>query len=171
MKIKTVKIQGAGYLVNGVIFVPNDTGNRDFRAIEVWKKSGGVIEAELSLQELVTKAVLVKKNEIDTAYRDGLNAGVTYNAAVFQSDEKSVQSLVKVLTALANSWLLPAGYVWVDATNVDHVATKTWLQGLNKTFVDNEAALFTRKFQAKKALAAIDLTLPTAIAAIQAIKW
>jgi len=113
----------------------------------------------------------VKKAEIETSYSDALNAGVTYKTALFQSDEKSVQSLVKVLTALANSWVLPAGFVWVDSANVAHPATKTWLRGLNKAFGDHEASLFSRKLQAKSAMAAIDLTSPTAVADIQAITW
>jgi len=113
----------------------------------------------------------IKKQEIETAYQTALNAGVTYKNALFQSDEKSVQSLVKVLTALANSWVLPAGFVWVDAANVAHPATKTWLIGLNKAFSDHESSLFTRKIQAKAALAAIDLTSATATADIQAIKF
>jgi len=112
----------------------------------------------------------VKKAEIETAYQTAMNAGVTYKNALFQSDEKSVQALVKVLTALANSWVLPAGFVWIDAANVAHPATKTWLNGLNKAFSDHESSLFTRKIQAKAALAAIDLTSATAIADIQAIK-
>jgi len=112
-----------------------------------------------------------KKAEIETSYRDALLAGVTYKTALFQSDEKSVQSLIKVLTALANSWVLPAGFMWVDSANVAHPATKTWLRGLNKAFGDHEASLFSRKLQAKAALSAIDLTSPTAIADIQAITW
>jgi len=171
MSIKTVKKQGDGYLVNGDIFVPNDGANRQYQEVQSFIKNGGIVEDEFSPQEIVAKIVSDKKVEIDTAYRDALNAGVTYKAAVFQSDEKSVQSLVKVLTALANSWVLPAGFVWIDAANVAHSATKAWLQGLNKAFGDHEAALFTRKLQAKGALAAIDLTSPTAIADIQAIAW
>jgi len=171
MSIKTVKKQGDGYLVDGVIFVPNDGANRQYQEVQSFIKNGGIVEDEFSPHELVAKAVSDKKGEIDTAYRDALNAGVTYKSVVFQSDEKSVQSLVKVLTALANSWVLPAGFVWVDAANVAHPATKTWLNGLNKAFSDHESSLFTRKIQAKAALASIDLTSATAIADIQAIKF
>ena len=117
----------------------------------------------------VNAMVEKKKIEIDLSYKAALSEGVTYAGALFQSDEKSVQSLVKVLTALANSWVLPAGFVWVDDANVAHPATKIWLQGLSKAFGDHEATLFARKLQAKGALAAIDLTSPTAIADIQAV--
>ena len=41
MEIETVtKRTDGGFVVNGILFVPPDPGNRHFRAIEIWIDAG-----------------------------------------------------------------------------------------------------------------------------------
>ena len=40
--IKTVKMQGSGYLLNGTLSVPNAPGNRHYDAIQLWIAEGNI---------------------------------------------------------------------------------------------------------------------------------
>lgn len=42
--ITSVKQKENGFLVNDTLFVPNDTDNRDFQALQKWIEEGGVVE-------------------------------------------------------------------------------------------------------------------------------
>ena len=49
MKIKTVKIQGLGYLLNGIMSVPgNADGNREYELIKQWLSEGNTPEPEFT---------------------------------------------------------------------------------------------------------------------------
>ncbi|RME58182.1 DUF4376 domain-containing protein [Candidatus Parcubacteria bacterium] len=96
-----------------------------------------------------------KLSQLRIDYETALNAGVTYQGATFQSDPSSIQSLNEVLTALANGWVLPANFEWIDANNTPHpVPDVTWLQGLATVLADHKSALFARLQKAKAAVRA-----------------
>lgn len=52
MEIKSVKIQGNGYLLNGEMSVPKADGNREYEAIKEWLKDN-TPEPEFTDDELV----------------------------------------------------------------------------------------------------------------------
>ena len=53
MKIKTVKIQGLGYLLNGIMSVPgNADGNREYELIKQWLSEGNTPEPLFTEEEL-----------------------------------------------------------------------------------------------------------------------
>lgn len=58
MEIKSVKIQGNGYLLNNEMFVPKANGNREYEAIKQWLKDN-TPEPEFTAEELLTQ----KQNE------------------------------------------------------------------------------------------------------------
>ena len=51
MEIKTVKIQGQGYLLNGVINVPKADGNREYEILKVWLETN-IPEPEFTIEQL-----------------------------------------------------------------------------------------------------------------------
>ena len=55
MEIKTVKIQGQGYLLNGTMSVPKADGNIEYELIKQWLSEGNVPEPEFTDEELRTK--------------------------------------------------------------------------------------------------------------------
>ena len=61
--INTVKAQGNGYLVDGVMSVPKDTGNRDYQEVLEWIASGNVVLPEYTDEELEAKAIQTKLAE------------------------------------------------------------------------------------------------------------
>ncbi len=96
-----------------------------------------------------------KLAQLAADYQAALEAGVSYQGAMFESDDHSQLELAKVLTAVANGWTLPAGFAWVDANNQPHsVPDVAWLQGLAAALADHKAALFARLQAAKAAVRA-----------------
>ena len=51
-EIKSVKIQGNGYLLNGTMSVPMADGNREYELIKLWIAEGNTPEPEYTEQEL-----------------------------------------------------------------------------------------------------------------------
>ena len=54
--IETVKIQGQGYLLNGIMHVPKADGNREYEAIKVWLSEGNIPEPEFTEEELAQQS-------------------------------------------------------------------------------------------------------------------
>ena len=52
MTIETVKIQHNGWLVNGNMSVPNDTGNRDYHDVQEWISEGNTPDPEFTDAEI-----------------------------------------------------------------------------------------------------------------------
>lgn len=52
MEIKTVKIQGQCYLLNGSMMVPKAEGNREYELIKQWLTEGNIPEPEFTEKEL-----------------------------------------------------------------------------------------------------------------------
>ena len=52
MEIQTVKIQGQGYLLNGIMYVPKAGGNREYELIKQWLAEGNTPEHEFTPEQL-----------------------------------------------------------------------------------------------------------------------
>ena len=63
MEIKSVKIQGNGYLLNGSMSVPQANGNREYELIKEWLAEGNVPEPEFTEAELVKQEINAKVQE------------------------------------------------------------------------------------------------------------
>ena len=62
MEIKSVKIQGQGYLLNGEMSVPKADGNREYELIKEWLKDN-TPEQEFTEEELVKQEINAKVQE------------------------------------------------------------------------------------------------------------
>ena len=51
MEIKTVKIQGQGYLLNGVMYVPKADGNKEYEILKVWLETN-IPEPEFTPEQI-----------------------------------------------------------------------------------------------------------------------
>lgn len=115
--------------------------------LSVWDATAGQWVPDLA------KHQAAKLVQLAAEYQAALEAGVSYQGALFESDDHSQVEMAKVLTAIANGWPLPKGFVWVDANNTLHpVPDVAWLQGLAAAMADHKAALFARLQAAKAAV-------------------
>ena len=63
MEIKSVKIQGNGYLLNGYMSVPQANGNREYELIKEWLAHGNMPESEFTEEELAQQVINAKVQE------------------------------------------------------------------------------------------------------------
>ena len=63
MEIKSVKIQGNGYLLNCSMSVPQANGNREYELIKEWLAQGNVPEPEFTEAELAQQVINAKVQE------------------------------------------------------------------------------------------------------------
>lgn len=63
MEIKTVKIQGQGYLLNGTMSVPKADGNMEYELIKVWLAEGNTPEPEFTEKELQITSINIQIQE------------------------------------------------------------------------------------------------------------
>lgn len=61
--IQTVKIQGEGYLLNGIMNIPKVNGNREYELIKQWLEDGNTPEPEFTEEELAQQELQVKLQE------------------------------------------------------------------------------------------------------------
>ena len=70
-EIKSVKIQGNGYLLNGTMSVPKADGNREYELIKLWLSEGSTPEPEFAEAQIAeqTKQMLITavQNMLDSA--------------------------------------------------------------------------------------------------------
>lgn len=62
-EIKTVKIQGQGYLLNGIMNVPKADGNIEYELIKQWIAEGNEPEPEFTEEEIQKQELQIKINE------------------------------------------------------------------------------------------------------------
>lgn len=63
MEIRTVKIQGEGYLLNGIMSVPKADGNREYELIKQWLAEGNTPEPEYTDEELRIREINIQIQE------------------------------------------------------------------------------------------------------------
>ena len=66
MNIETVKIQSKGYLLNGIMYVPNADGNREYELIKQWLSEGNTPEPEFTKEELQITSINKQIQEAKT---------------------------------------------------------------------------------------------------------
>ncbi len=82
MEILTVQEQKNGYVVNGSVFVPDNSQNSDFQAIQKWIAAGGIVGKE----NLLAQAKAAKLSEIKSL-RDQKNIEPITDLKAFVFDE------------------------------------------------------------------------------------
>lgn len=109
MEILKVKIQGDGYLLNGIMNVPKADGNREYELIKKWVEEGNNPEPEFTEEELRTKF----ENEF-RQNRDSLLSTVVdhyQKPLVWESLTTEQQDKVRVyrqaLLDSTTNWILP----------------------------------------------------------------
>lgn len=103
--IQKVKLQPAGYIINGNVFVPKDPANRHYQLIQEWlaegnnpepeynfdeKKQQKIEELKLKFQSELNKAIYSKtiNNEINFGYEHIINIENLINYATINKLEK-----------------------------------------------------------------------------------
>ena len=100
VEIKSVKIQGNGYLLNGTMSVPKADGNREYELIKEWLKiDGNTPEPEYTQEELDAQALEqsnIKAKELRAA---AMLEGADYNGFQISFTRDDGDGLMQVKAA------------------------------------------------------------------------
>ena len=101
--IKTVKIQGDGYLVNGTLSVPKVNGNRHYEEVKEWIAEGNTPEPEFTqgeldqqAQEVINQEALAYLSSTDWMLLRELDGGIAMTAKVKDLRAEARLSVVQV---------------------------------------------------------------------------
>ena len=118
MEILTVKIQGAGYLLNGSMSVPKADGNREYELIKQWLAEGNEPEAEFSAEELEAQRLA----ELKRAKTDALTKIVVdVDGKSFDGNETARLNMVSAIQA--SELLGVTENAWKLADNTTEIVT------------------------------------------------
>lgn len=121
--IKSVKIQGAGYLLNGTMSVPgNAPGNKEYELIKQWIAEGNIPEPEFTDEEIALAKLIKETAELKAAKELALNSiTVEVNGKVFDGRAKDQ---VNIMAAIQASEVLgETSTEWVLNDNTKAVVT------------------------------------------------
>ena len=77
-EIKSVKIQGNGYLLNGTMSVPMADGNREYELIKLWIAEGNTPEPEFTAEEIASAQSKKKIADAKAARSAAMLRGAPY---------------------------------------------------------------------------------------------
>lgn len=137
-EIKTVKAQNTGYLVNDIFFVPSDSKNIHYIAVNEWLSiEGNNVLPQFTLDELKQQ----RKNETQISYEASLESPIMYMNRTFQADRKSQTTISNVIVSA------PIGFEtdWFDIDNIPLHVTLDEIKGLAQAILARGQVLFINK--------------------------
>lgn len=93
-------------------FIPNDESNRHYQELKDWIDKGGVVEPELSAEELKT----IKCQEVESFRKSQQFKPVKYKNSEFSASEMARQNILGSIVTLSNS----TKKYWRDNGNNSH---------------------------------------------------
>ena len=109
MEIKTVKIQGQGYLLNETMSVPKADGNREYELIKQWLSEGNTPEPEFTDEELRTKfenEFRVNRDSLLSTVIDHHQKPLVWETLTVEKQDK-VRVYRQALLDSTTNWVLP----------------------------------------------------------------
>lgn len=95
MEIKSVKIQGDGFLLNGEMSVPKADGNREYEAIKEWLETN-TPEPEFTDDELQQQIQYISDQEASKARDEAMLKGFVYNGMDISVTKDDGDGMVQV---------------------------------------------------------------------------
>lgn len=95
MEIKSVKIKGEGYLLNGESFIPKFDGNFEYEAIKEWLKDNEP-EPEYTHDELQQQIQYISDQEASKARDEAMLKGFEYNGMDISVTKDDGDGMVQV---------------------------------------------------------------------------
>ena len=160
MNIEKIKQIQNGYLVNELIFVPNDPYNTDYQAVQEWIAEGGVVEPEFSLDELKIKKIAEVKSAREIFQYTNLTVG---NYEFTASKDAKLLFFSKVNGSASTDypidWRLADDISWVSLSKTEASALKNAMEVQETSAYQQESVFYIaiNKATSIEELAAIDI--------------
>ena len=101
------------------------------------------------------EAKRVKKLEVDSRRREANEAPLFYRSNSFDGDTVAQNNVMAWMVNISNGLQVPPGFVWRDASNVDHPADEEFITGLGAAMVQRGSQLYQMAWQQKAAIDAL----------------
>ena len=125
--IKSVKIKGEFYLVNGSISVAKVDGNREYALIKQWLSEGNIPESEFTDEEIELAKIEKIQRELKYAKNSALNSiVVTVNDKTFDGNETARTNMISAI--LSADLIGKTEETWKLADNTTDLVTLTELK-------------------------------------------
>lgn len=164
MKINTVQLQSYGYLINDVLMVPIDSGNRHYRAVLEWLAEGNVPTPEFTDEELLENAKQAQVALLGVDYIAARNANVTVLGNDYPADKDYQFMIVNLASRSGRGNNLPDSIR--GASNVAVSLTPSLLDSIEDAI--HEQVTVTTETLAVKTL---QIEGATSVAEVQAITF
>ena len=143
-------------LPNNKVILAGTVATKEMLQEGYFPYEGEIQRASNHIWEPNTKTVLpelthdkkLKIDELKMKYEEEIQSDIQYMDTTFQADEKSQDTIAKVLSASGGT--LPSGFFWLDALNNQVPMTYSNLQGLANTILLRGQQAFA-KYQSLKA--------------------
>ena len=109
MEIKSVKIQGEGYLLNNEMSVPKADGNCEYELIKQWLSKGNIPEPEYTEEELrtlVQNEFRQNRDSLLSTVVDHYQKPLVWETLTVEQQDK-VRVYRQALLDSTTSWVLP----------------------------------------------------------------
>lgn len=176
VEIESVQISGGEYLLNGSINVPEDPGNRHYRAIQEWIAEGNEPGPEHTPAQLLGRLVAEKRQQINEDRDSVLQAGVAYahedwtdTVQTRPGDQTNLLAMrIAAESALAAGVSEPV-LEFRGLANVQRLLTPQQMVDMTNTVLAYCQQVYRDSWARKDALDAIDLEAPDAAEQIGAV--
>lgn len=163
-EIESVQVTEHGYLVNGIMNVPNAPNNRHYAAVQEWIANGNVPDPDPATQLPALKEN--QKRQI-TRWRDEAKIqSVDYSGNTYDADLISQANLNSTLTTIQAGVVVPNPLPWRDANNVTQSLSHIQLAELSAVMFTQVNDAYSHSWDLK-----IQVDNATDEASINAIAW
>lgn len=99
---------------------------------------------------------LARKQEVSELRVAAHYSPISYSGALFDADAVAQNNVMAWMVNLAVGLQLPPGFVWRDASNVDHPADEEFISGLGAAMVQRGSSLYQQQWDHKAAIDALN---------------
>jgi hypothetical protein len=120
------------------------------------KWRNGQVEATFVKQQIpLETAKGYRRDEVNSRREELLKAGIVFQGNTFDTDDRSIQNIMGVNTRIALGMVLPAGFTWRSANNLDVPMDNVKILALGASMAHWTDAIYNASWTHKRAIDAL----------------
>lgn len=97
----------------------------------------------------LSKAQREKKAEVEVMRQAKNDSPIFYEGWLFDADSKAQTNVMAWMVNISNGLMVPLGFTWRDASNIDRPADKAFITGLGAAMVQRGSLLYQQAWEQK----------------------
>lgn len=115
-------------------------------ATHLWETSPGFLDSVKLAKKLEANKLRVAAHYLP----------ILYSGVLFDADAVAQNNVMAWMVNISNGLQVPPGFVWRDATNIDHPADEAFISGLGAAMVQRGSSLYQQLWAHKEAIDALN---------------